>query len=303
VNKAKNTPPGEMTDIDVNFISLVRKGANGQRVQIYKADDEADAESESRVTGFMNAMRDFFIGKADKVAESKPKKSTSFAQSIAVSDIMDGMWRVNDTLREVMRNIVADESITDKKASMAQAIDDYAVYMKDKINSTAIAKADYFDTPSSTIEKAGRTLSSKSLTSIKNAIAALQGLLDSTSEDGDGSNVQKGADEMNAEEMKDIMKSALDEALKPITDRLDVLEKGDNSEDDPTNGGASEGAEPTGDDNIADVVKAAISEAVEPIKERLSKVEKSRGTSKGLEDNGEQTDVEKSAGVFDGLFI
>lgn len=309
MSKAKQpTPPGEMTDIDVDFISLVRKGANGQRVQIYKADDEETpaAESSSGVTGFMNAMRNFFIGKADDkaTAEGKPKKSTSFAQSIAVSDIMDSMWRVNDTLREVMRNIVADEGITDKKASMSQAIDDYATYMKDKVNSTAIAKEDYFDTPALPVKKAGRTLSNKSLTSIKNAIAALQSLLDGA-DDGDGSSIQKGADgEVNSEEVKNIVT----EAIKPITDRLTAIEKDGkpDDKDDKTvkkgdEGGVSE-AENNTEDDMSEIIKTAISEAIQPIEERLDKVEKSRGTTRTLEDDGGKTEVEKSSSVFDGFF-
>jgi len=305
VNKDKKiTPPGEMTDIDVDFISLVRKGANGQRVQIYKADEDEIPDNDTKsVGGFMKVMREFFVGKADDTtAESKPKRSVSFTQSIAVSDIMNSMWRVNDTLREVMRNIIADDSITDKKASLSQAIDDYATYMKGKINSTAIAKADFFDEPESKIEKAGRTLSEKSLTSIKNAIAALQSLLG----EADGGNIQKGDDfDMSNEEIKNIMKSALDEALKPVTERLDALEKGDTSDEGAqgTQGAPENDTGAENNDNISEVVKAAVSEAVKPIQERLDKVEKARGTARGLEDEGGKSEVEKSADVFDGYFI
>lgn len=299
--KKNKTLPGEMTDIDVDFISLVRKGANGQRVQIYKSDEEAFDNDTKNVGGFMKAMKDFFVGKADEedeevkdkeTPEKQTKSNVSFAQTIAVSDIMDSMWRVNDTLRTVMRNIIADENISDKKTSLSQAIDDYAVYMKEKINSTTIAKADFYDEPEIGIAKAGRTLSEKSLTSIKNAITALQSLLNDSSGEGE---IQKGDDfDMSNEEIKKIMKGALDEALQPITERLEAVEKADNSEC---------GTSKTDEDNIADIVKSAVEEAVQPIQERLDKVEKARGTARGLEDEGGKSDVTKSAGIFDGLFI
>lgn len=307
MNKKKNNPlPGEMTNIDVDFISLVHKGANGQQVQIYKSDEEVPDDETKTVGSFMQVMKNFFIGKADEAetatkvsneetSKGKKKNNTSFAQTIAVSDIMDSMWRVNDTLRSVMRNIIADESITDKKQSLSQAIDDYATYMKEKINSTAIAKSDFYDEPESNISKAGRTLSEKSLTSIKNAITALQTLL---TESGGEGEIQKGDDfDMSNEEIKKIMKGALDEALQPITARLEAVEKADTQE------GVGKNTEDITSENISDIVKSAVAEAVQPIQERLDKVEKSRGIARGLEDEGGTTEVEKSAGVFDGLFI
>lgn len=306
MNKKNNKPlPGEMTNIDVDFISLVHKGANGQCVQIYKSDEEVPDDETKTVGNFMQAMKSFFIGKSNEVAvatkdsdEEKTKakkKNTSFAQAISVSDIMDSMWRVNDTLREVMRNIIGDESITDKKSALSQAIDDYATYMKEKINSTAIAKSDFYDEPEREISKAGRTLSEKSLTSIKNAITALQSLL--TEAGGEGE-IQKGDDfDMSNEEIKKIMKGALDEALKPITERLEAVEKGDNADE-----GAGNTTEMTAG-SISEIVKSVVLEAVQPMQERLDKVEKARGTARGLEYEGGQSEVEKSAGTFDGFFI
>ena len=111
---------------------------------------------------------------------------------------------------------------------------------------------------------------------------------------------------MSNEEIKNIMKSALDEALKPVTERLDALEKGDTAD---TGAEGAAGTTPENEtgadnaDNISEVVKAAVSEAVKPIQERLDKVEKARGTARGLEDEGGKSEVEKSADVFDGYFI
>ena len=43
--------PGEMSDMDISMISLVRKGANKQKIQIYKeneCEDSEDLEAEDR---------------------------------------------------------------------------------------------------------------------------------------------------------------------------------------------------------------------------------------------------------------
>lgn len=308
MNKKKEVIPGEMVDIDVEFVSLVRKGANRQKVQIYKADD-TDYDTEE-VRGFMEHIKKFFkITKADdeSVAESnktKPKKQTSFAQSIAVSDIMDSMWRVNDTLRDVMRNIIADEEITDKKAAMSQAIDDFATYMKDKINAVSVAKSAKFfeDEEPAAVTKAGRMLSGKATSAIKNAIAALQGLLSEAGVDGDGDDGKKGEGNPVKKEDVELMKSALEEVLAPITARIAKLENTDGvtTEDEPTGGDQ----EPTSTkpDDVSDVIKSAVAEAVAPLSERLDKVEKARGVGRNLDDEPPTTGVEKSADVFDGFF-
>ena len=305
MNKKKEVIPGEMVDIDVEFVSLVRKGANRQKVQIYKADTDYDTEE---VRGFMEHIKKFFkITKADDeaVAESnktKPKKQTSFAQSIAVSDIMDSMWRVNDTLRDVMRNIIADEEITNKKAAMSQAIDDFATYMKDKINAVSVAKSAKFfeDEEPAAVTKAGRMLSGKATSAIKNAISTLQGLLSEAGVDGDDG--KKGEENPVKKEDVELMKSALEEVLAPITARIAKLENADGvtTEEEPT----GENQEPTSTtpDDVSDVIKSAVAEAVAPLSERLDKVEKARGVGRNLDDEPPATGVEKSADVFDGFF-
>jgi hypothetical protein len=305
----KVTPPGEMVNIDVDFISLVRKGANRQKVQIYKADvPENEASDGEEIKGFFDTVKSFFVGKAvDAVSEgtaAKSKKQTSFAQSIAVSDIMDSMWHVNDTLRDVMRNVIADETVTDKKTAMTQAIDEFGVYMKDKINGTKIAKeAAFFDEP---ISKAGRVFSTKNLSAIKSAIAALQGLLT----DPDENSNQEGADDtVKKEELQALMKAALGEALAPITERLDKVEKADENSGGETAAGETAAGETetggeTSDNDIAEVVKSAVQDALAPISERLEKVEKSRAVGRSSDGNPEpDKKVEKSESAFDGYFV
>lgn len=226
MGKACNICPGEMTDIDVDFVSLVDKGANKQNVQIYKAEDGADTENERTVNGFMAAMRNFFVGKS---AESKQE----------------------------------EQSIVNTNAQL---------------------------------EKAGRVLSGKNVALIKDAITALQGLLGGIEDAVEQADVKKGDDEnMTSEEIKDIVKNAVGEAIKPLTEKVDELEKSTKADDEV-------------DDNDLEKVlekfaESVVAEAIKPLQERINSVEKSRGMTKSLDDNSQKSDVEKSEGIFDGLFI
>lgn len=302
--------PGEMSDMDINMISLVRKGANKQKIQIYKEDDpEAPDDSEdNEAQGLFEVLKSYFAGKVNKAdgAAKKPKKS--FASMMAVNDITENMWRANDTLRSVMRDIINNEEVTDKKAALLQAVEEYATYMKEKVNTSAIAKGDsFFDVPETEIQKAGKKVSSRNLEALKAAQKALAAVIsEAEPEAGPGNNepgskVEKEAEEVKKEELTGIMKQVMEEALKPINERIDKIEKadeGEGAEKDP------EGQEETGDGDISEVLKSVISEALSPLESRLEKVEKSRGLARSLEGEEKQENIEKAANdTFDGYFV
>lgn len=304
MSKSVKYIPGEMTEVDVNFLSLVRKGANGQRVQIYKADDaepESDEAAEpetEKESSLYQALKSFFI-KSDAVTPAKsPKRPTSFADAIAVSDIMDGMWRVNDTLREIMRNIIGDENVTNKKTALEQAIDDYSAYMKKKISAAGIAKsADFI--AAEPVEKAGRVLSSKNAAAIRDAITAvnaLKALLETTDAPEAG---EKGESE---EMKKEDITAAVTEAIKPLAERMDSIEKAmadpETSAAEQPESGSDSGEKDT---DAAAIVKAALEDAIKPLSERLERVEKSRGLPRSGEGE-EKNPVQKEDAAFDGFF-
>lgn len=314
--------PGEMSDMDIDMISLVRKGANGQKIQIYKAEGEEAEDEEVQERGLLEALisivKSFSGGgkvqkAADAVAPAKTTPKKTFASMMAVNDITENMWRANDTLRGVMRDIINNEEVTDKKAALLQAIDEYSIYMKNKVNSTAIAKeAAFFDVPDVEIEKSGKKVSSKNLAALKEAHKALSAVIEEAEKkdeptQGGGSNGGDPAKEeetVNKTELTEVMKSVMESALKPINERLDKIEKADiESEGAGNEGGAAEASEASQstDDDIAEVVKAAIAETLKPIESRLETIEKSRALPRSQEGD-EGTKVEKSADVFDGLF-
>ena len=93
-----------LKDVDVDFLSLVGKGANKQKIQIYKADtDEPEASNNDEVKGFFNAVKSFFT-KADN--NKTKNKIPSFKERMAATELRSNMWRVNDTLSSLVRDIV-----------------------------------------------------------------------------------------------------------------------------------------------------------------------------------------------------
>lgn len=293
--------PGEMSDMDINMISLVRKGANKQKIQIYKEDEESEDIAEEEVQGLFEVLKSYFAGKVQKADESVKKTKSSkktFSGMMAVNDITENMWRANDTLRTVMRDIINNEEVIDKKVALLQAIDEYSAYMKSKVNTATIAKGDrFFDVPEIEIQKAGKKVSGKNLEALKAAQKALSAVISEA--ELDTRTVEKEEEEVKKEELTEVMKQAMEAALKPINDRLDKIEKADAiSEQDEF----AEGEE--GTENITEVIKSVINKALSPLESRLEKVEKSRGIARSLEGEEAIGKIEKEADdTFEGYFV
>ena len=291
--------PGEMSDMDINMISLVHKGANKQRIQIYKEDEcEEQEEQEDEVKGFLGVLKSYFTGKVQKADETAKKPKKTFAGIMAVNDITENMWRANDTLRSVMRDIMNNEEVIDKKAALLQAVDEYSAYMKNKVNTSTIAKGDrFFDVPETEIQKAGKKVSSKNLEALKEAQKALSAVISEA--ELDTRTVEKEEEEVKKEELTEVMKQAMEAALKPINDRLDRIEKADAISEQTE---FAEGEERT--ENITEVIKSVISKALSPLENRLEKVEKSRGIARSLEGEEARGKIEKEADdTFEGYFV
>lgn len=293
--------PGEMSDMDINMISLVRKGANKQRIQIYKEDGESEDIAEKEAQGLFDVLKSYFaekIQKADGPKTKSPKKT--FSGMMAVNDITDNMWRANDTLRAVMRDIINNEEVVDKKAALLQAIDEYSAYMKNKVNTTAIAKGDhFFDVPEIEIQKEGKKVSGKNLEALKAAQRALSAVINEAEIDTKIVEKEKEEENVKKEELTGIMKQAMEAALKPINDRLDKIEKADSVDEKEGTGGEAEETE-----NIAEIIKSVINETLSPLENRLEKVEKSRGIARSLEGEERAEKIEKDNNdTFEDYFI
>ena len=260
--------PGEMSDMDISMISLVRKGANKQKIQIYKENECEDSEDleADEVKGLIGVLKSYFV----------------------------------------MRDIINNEEVADKKAALLQAVDEYSAYMKSKVNTAAIAKGDsFFDVPETEIQKAGKKVSGKNLEALKAAQRALSAVISEAEpepeppEKNKDDNGEKEAEEVKKEELTEVMKQAMEAALKPINDRLDKIEKEDADDEQAETEDVAEGTEA-----ITEIIKSVIGEALSPLESRLEKVEKSRGMARSLEGEERAGKIEKEAeDVFDGYFV
>ncbi|WP_129596023.1 XkdF-like putative serine protease domain-containing protein [Anaerophilus nitritogenes] len=262
-----------------------KKIEHNQEPAKVKKSNEENPESEE-MKGFFNVLKSFFAG--DSI-QKENKTTVSFADRMAVNDVTEGMWRVNDTLRSTMRDILNSQDIKEKQPALNKAIDEFGIYMKNKIKNvgTQITKADedFFGEP---VEKAGKKISASRMTSIKNAITSLQNLVQEVEENEDTENSEE-EDEVKKEDIASIIK----EAMTPINERLDKIEKGESSTSQQVDG--VENDKITKED-LTEVIK----EAMVSIESRLEKVEKTRGISKQID---EVDTVQKSNSVFSGIQI
>lgn len=103
---------------------------------------------------------------------------------------------------------------------------------------------------------------------------------------------KKGEDSMNAEKVSEMVKGAIDEAIKPLAERIEKLEKTESGNPAP---------DPAGIEKAVNTAIDAMVKLIAPLAERVEKIEKARGASNSVKD-----DVEKSGspagGVFGGVF-
>ncbi|MBR1602721.1 MAG: hypothetical protein IJ667_04705 [Synergistaceae bacterium] len=214
---SKPNKRGELTDVEVNAVSLVSKAANGERFKIFKSADKPESVEvetvEKNEQGLFSVLKKFFTGSEELAAKEQPAE---------VEDV----------------------------------------------------------------QKSGRKISGSRLAKIKEVHAILGDLIADT----DLENDEGGNTEVTKEELILEVKKSVDEALKPISERLEALEKSEAETE------VKKEAEP----DMSAVVKSALDEALKPIAERLERVEKARGLS-----NRQPEDVsvnKSSSSLWDGAF-
>ncbi|WP_422444362.1 hypothetical protein [Thermoanaerobacterium sp. DL9XJH110] len=275
--------PGELRNVDVQMVSLVHKGANRRQFKIFKSADypeepvpQQDVEQQ-QYRGLFRVLKEFFTG-----ARKAETNQDSFAQAMAANEAEDALWRAFSTLHEVCANILSSDS-EDKTTRINQVVDEFRAYLLGKIGQLGVAKA--AEQLSVGLEKAGRKISAARLKALKDAHSILAQIIaeaEADNQDGEGTQVTK-------EELSKMVAEAVNEATKPISERLEKLEK-------QADGKPEVGQEK---DELQEVIKAAVAEAVKPLEDRLEVVEKARGISNKIPEGKES--VEKSdfwGGVF-----
>lgn len=212
-----------LKEVDVDFISLVAKGANKQKINIYKADNSEPESQEEELKGFFNVLKSFFEkGILKKEDESLVK---SFNDWMTEANIMTNIWTVNDTLVSVMRDILKSPDIKDKKAALSTAIDEHGVYLKSKlenVDSDIKKSEDFFrkEDDEMNVKEEIATALKAALDPITARLDAIEGK-DSKKKDPEDTNGDKKEDKVTKEDIAEIVKSA----VVPLTERLTVVEE------------------------------------------------------------------------------
>lgn len=207
-----------MKDVDVDFISLVSKGANKQKIQIYKADEEPENlnnEDIEDVTGFFNVLKSFFT-KEETKEEVKVK---GFNERITTREVMDNIWRVNDTLVSVMRDVLAGP-VKDKETAISAAIDEHGAYLKTKLKGiNGIKKTDFLNDEGGTEDMKKEDLQEI----IKEVINPINEKTEAIEKELNPEEPQKTETKEEGITKEDIAK-AVKEALSPLSERIEKIE-------------------------------------------------------------------------------
>ena len=106
------------------------------------------------------------------------------------------------------------------------------------------------------------------------------------------SDIDENKEDTEQVSKEELIKSVND-ALKPITERIENLEKADKPAEDTKQPEPPTATEPTV--SMSEEIQKAVAEAIKPLSERLEKVEKARGFSNKVP---EDTNVQKNAEDF-----
>lgn len=215
-----------MKDIDIDFISLVNKGANKQTVKIYKAGEEPVDSNEEEFRGFFNVLKSFFT--KDKQAVKKSEYITDFntlvGEAVLEQRIRDARWALMDSLE----NTLSDSTITDKASYMSTQIDAFKNYIINTVNTVGIQKSleqikeikkskEDEDMKPEDIKK----MLDEALNPIRDEIKVLKGEEESPAGDegteGEGTKTEPTQEELIAK--------AIDEATKPLMNEITELKK------------------------------------------------------------------------------
>lgn len=220
--EVRNKMP-RMKDIDIDFISLVNKGANKQTVKIYKADEEPVNSDDEEFRGFFNVLKSFF--KKDKQDIKKEGLITDFntlvGDALMEQRIRDARWALMDSLE----NTLEDSTITDKANHMATQIDSFKSYIISTVNTVGIqksleqikeAKKESKEGENMKVEDIKKMLD-EALNPIKEDIKVLKG-----EEEGDEGKEEETPTEPTQEEL---IAKAIKEATEPLINEIADLKK------------------------------------------------------------------------------
>lgn len=223
---------------------------------------------------FMDHIKKFFTGNNVK----KGAVLDQYNKNVKSENFWTAFYALRSTL--VSYDWSNDETVFESdQTKVREALTDFNLIIESLLLTDNVFKA--MGQPTEDITKAGKKISTANSKKIQTAIDYLQELV---------------ATEGEAEVTKEEMQAVLKEALAPVTDRLEKLEKEEGGEITPP---VVEEPKQTNEE-IAKMMGEVVKEALEPITKRLETVENTRQVAKSQEPPAGQEPVTKS--VWNGLF-
>lgn len=281
---SKPETPGELRNVDVQFVSLVDKAANRRTFKIFKsADWHEDGDSDpqpDQLRGLWQTLKAFFAGqKPVQKADSPPESLASVIQAqSAEGDLDEARWALSDMMRQIL-----ESDAPDKAARIAQAIDEYRQYVLNRLAAVGVVKA------REEVAKIGRKVSAARLSLLREAMRKLQEALADLEAEGDNS--EGGEEQVTKEELAQMVSEHVAKAMQPLVDRVAKLEAPEQKPE----------AEQVTAEKVAELVGAEVAKAVEPLAARIERLERARGMG-----NANPEPVAKSGsneGIWGGLFL
>ena len=268
---SKPNKPGELRDVTVDAISLVSKAANKERFKIFKSETEEPKQEQQAPEvinkednrGLEHVLKDNFKEEQSEKAEETTEIN---------KEKLEKTIQLNEMFYALKKDIgLLDEKKTELSATadIEKSVDEF----RDVALSVLIGKEE--------VEKSGRKISSSRLTKLRSIQSMLNEVLS-------GIDDNEEVKELTTEEIT----KAVEEAIKPLNERIEKLEAPAQEEPKP------EAQTPT-EPPVADVVKDAITEAMKPLLARVEKIENARGFSNRVP---EETRVEKNEDIWAGIF-
>jgi hypothetical protein len=292
--------------VRIDTISLVSKAANRKSFKIFKSATKKDDPDGTIVrdaapvtkdeTGLFRLLKSFFTGEDVTKGTMEDK--------YRAAEMRDHFNMAIEALRQSLGYTWDSKEQESDVGKIKDALSDFKKITEEILLGTDADIKKFAEE----VSKSGRKISASRLAELKAAQAALAKIIEETdieSDSGGDANVVK-------EDLEKLIKGSVIDAVKPLTERLDSLEKSDkdaaadNGSSDAKNAGSNvEGAniekkDETIEPDISEIVKNAITEVIMPIGERLEKLEKARGFSNKI--SGE-SEVKKDTSVFTGAFI
>lgn len=281
---SKPDTPGELRNVDVQFVSLVDKAANRRTFKVFKsADWNEDGESDpqpDQLRGLWQTLKAFFTGqKPVQKADSPPASLASviLAQTTE-GDLDEARWALSDMMRQILEG-----DAPDKAARIGQAIDEYKQYVLNRLASVGVVKA------REEVAKIGKKVSAARLGLLREAMNKLQEALADLEAKED--NNEGGEEQVTKEELEQAISEQVAKAVEPLAERVAKLETPEQKPE----------AQQVTAEKVSELVGAAVTKAVEPLAARVEKLEQARGTG-----NANPEPVAKSGsneGIWGGLFL